>query len=144
MIVAYNLASLRERAEENRWTICWSTVYGYSHTKYIPIVKDQNVWRMWGSGSKLYKKIDVSVWHTHWFCLGRKLDNRSVFLRKNCYKDKYMYRTQRNLSSRLGSLCSTTAQGHPPLYIPEEIFIAWNLIILYDYCELIVFFNSGI
>ena len=29
----YHFASLSERADENRWTICWSTVYGGNQTK---------------------------------------------------------------------------------------------------------------
>lgn len=60
------------------------------------------------------------------FLLRKKIALFFFFRKKNLdfYKDKYMYRTQRNLFSLLGSLCSTIPQGHPPLYIPEEIFIA--------------------
>ena len=49
----HTIACFMDLADANRCIICWSTVYGGSHTKMFPITKVQKVCRTVGSGSKL-------------------------------------------------------------------------------------------
>lgn len=63
----YILASRRVGNEPKRWVLCWLAPYGPVQLIILPMTKDQKLWRIVGSGSKLKKEENLIYLHKYIF-----------------------------------------------------------------------------